>query len=334
MACRGLTSSSLEVKRAAKLSRLVAALTVSRSCVTDALAAPPAFTRASGGGRARGLCVLSWRFFVLAAGATALSRSFQRIQTGSAPAAAPFFGLSRYKRLFMTTIFRLFEGRMCALLFKPLVCKVGGPTQTRAALALVRFGLARGRPVWPSLSGGRSCSRSTGFPRSAPSWRGALLVRIRGYWGSLSLCACLRAGFPRAGVGSCGCFVARGHPSRCSRCSCSFSRCVLVCRDLAPGACPLRSSGGRVGPLLLPKRFPGLRCSERRDAPRHILQLEPPDATDRIPRAGLRAMIPGSRREWVSWQMRLHTKFRVQKIPGRKIPAGERRPMSPPAKQG
>ena len=222
---------------------------------------------------------------------------------------------------------------MCALLSKPLVCRGGGPTQTRAALALVRFGLACGLQRWPSLSGGRCFSRSTGFPRSAPSWRGALLAHIRGYWGSLSLCTRLRAGFPRAGVGSCGCFVARGHPSRCSRCSCAFSRCVLVCRRLGAGRCRLRSSGRRVGPLLLPKRFPGLRCGERRDAPRN-----PSSGRARCrgshPTSRVTAMIPGSRREWVSWPMRLHTKNCVQEIPCRMRTAGERRANKPACKTG
>ena len=201
---------------------------------------------------------------------------------------------------FFEPMCRVFSKVECVRCFLSRSCARGsGPTQTRAALALVRFGLACGLQRWPSLSCGRCFSRSTGFPRSAPSWWGALLAHIRGYWGSLSLCACLRAGSPRAGVGSCGCFVARGHPSRCSRCSCAFSRCVLVCRRLGAGRCRLRSSGRRVGPLLLPKRFPGLRCGERRDALRNP-SSERARCRGSHPTSRVTAMIPGSRREWVS----------------------------------
>ena len=160
------------------------------------------------------------------------------------------------------------NSKTCRGLLSRSCAEGSDPTQTRAALALVRFGLARGLQRWPSLFGGRSFPRSTGFSRSAPSWRGALLARIRGYCCSLSLCACLRAGSPRAWVRSCCWGWARGHPSRCSRCSRAFSRRVLVRRCSGAGRCRLRSSGRRGGPLLLPKRFPGQRCSERRDAPR------------------------------------------------------------------
>ena len=75
--------------------------------------------------RPRRCCALPKRFSVLAAGATALSRSSQRLQTG--PIRPP----------------RPAEGRMQAPLFKPLVCKGSGPTQTRAAVALVPTGLVR-----------------------------------------------------------------------------------------------------------------------------------------------------------------------------------------------
>lgn len=161
------------------------------------------------------------------------------------------------------------SSKTCRGLLSRSCAEGSGPTQTRAALALVRFGLTRSPQHWPTLFGGRSFPRSTGFSRSAPSWQGALLARIRGYWCSLSLCACLRAGSPRAWARSCCWGWARGAPSRCSRCSRAFSRCGFVRRCLGAGRCRLRSSGRRVGPLLLPKRFPGLRCGERRDAPRN-----------------------------------------------------------------
>lgn len=113
----------------------------------------------------------------------------------------------------------------------------------------------------------------------------------------------------------------------CFCCPCS---CVLAC--WGSGRCFF--SGGAGSPARPPPRF----CSsafgafavavdfrrrlggERRIAPRQTLQQMPPDTTERIPRTGIRAMIPGSRREWVGRQMRLYTKFCVQKAPAQLKP--------------
>lgn len=76
----------------------------------------------------------------------------------------------------------------------------------------------------------------------------------------------------------------------------------------------------RLALLPLPSIFTGRLGGERRNAPRQTLQQMPPDTTERIPRTGIRAMIPGSRREWVGRQIRLYTKFCVQKAPARLKP--------------
>lgn len=76
----------------------------------------------------------------------------------------------------------------------------------------------------------------------------------------------------------------------------------------------------RLALLPLPSISAGRLGGERRNAPRQTLQQMPPDTTERIPRTGIRAMIPGSRREWVGRQIRLYTKICVQKAPAQLKP--------------
>ena len=76
----------------------------------------------------------------------------------------------------------------------------------------------------------------------------------------------------------------------------------------------------RLARLPLPSISAGRLGGERRIAPRQTLQQMPPDAAERIPRTGIRAMIPGSRREWVGRQIRLYTKICVQKAPAQLKP--------------
>lgn len=103
----------------------------------------------------------------------------------------------------------------------------------------------------------------------------------------------------------------------------------LLLRPCLLGLWPLLFFGRRRVPRRPPPRF----CSsafgafavavdfrrrlggERRIAPRQTLQQMPPDTTERIPRTGIRAMIPGSRREWVGRQMRLVHKILCTKSP-------------------
>lgn len=76
----------------------------------------------------------------------------------------------------------------------------------------------------------------------------------------------------------------------------------------------------RLARLPLPSISAGRLGGERRIAPWQTLQQMPPDTAERIPRTGIRAMIPGSRREWVGRQIRLYTKICVQKAPAQLKP--------------
>ena len=74
----------------------------------------------------------------------------------------------------------------------------------------------------------------------------------------------------------------------------------------SPAGRPRAFDRHRLALLPLPSISAGRLGGDRRIAPRQTLQQMPPDTTERIPRTGIRAMIPGSRREWVGRQIRVH----------------------------
>ena len=121
----------------------------------------------------------------------------------------------------------------------------------------------------------------------------------------------------RGGRAVVGCFCC---PCSCVRVCWGAGRCFFFGRRGSPAGRPRAFVRQRLALLPLPSISAGRLGGERRNAPRQTLQQMPPDTTERIPRTGIRAMIPGSRREWVGRQIRLYTKICVQKAPAQLKP--------------
>ena len=283
---------------------------MARSCGLEALAAPPSFPRASGGGRA---AVASSPAFC------AGGRGY-----GALPLLpAPPNGFPNRPQL----LFPACQGIIDAL--RPCSSPV-----------------ERAHPDPP-----RSCARASGLhvrllgflsllgacPSSGARLCWPLSVRQyavpRTHWPlSVSVWCCPSLRWPTPPPTRPPCRVHEGGAWRACR-----RRLLLLSLLLRPcllGRWPLLFFGRRGSPagrprafvrqrlalLPLPSIFTGRLGGERRNAPRQTLQQMPPDTTERIPRTGIRAMIPGSRREWVGRQIRLYTKICVQKAPAQLKP--------------
>ena len=253
-----------------------------------------------------------WAFSALAAGATAPYRCFQRPKRVSHSAAAPFpacQGLIDALRPCSSPVERAHPD-------PPRSCARASGLHVRLLGLLSLLGASPALVVRPW------------FPRLVP----LLVVPRSNRLLSLSLWFFPSLRWPTPPPTRPPCRVHEGGAWRACR-----RRLLLLSLLLRPcllGRWPLLFFGRRGSPAGRPRAFDRHRLAllplpsisagrlggERRIAPRQTLQQMPPDTTERIPRTGIRAMIPGSRREWVGRQMRLYTKFCVQKAPAQLKP--------------